>query len=230
MLNRGSVHTAPTYASRDQGSLVPTALAGRHLLPMREPMTELSEIKAEARKAAARIRKAAHDQLKHEAPLQLAAHGFPLRPTPTCKVVSAFFPYKSEIDTRPLLGKLAGDGWTTCLPIVIALGEPLIFRRWMPGQPTTPGTWDIPQPNDDAELVEPDVLLVPMMAFDGAGFRLGYGGGFYDRTLELLRAKKAITAIGIAYSAQEVSAVPHGPHDQPLDYILTEKAVFKVSP
>jgi 5-formyltetrahydrofolate cyclo-ligase len=193
-------------------------------------MTELKDIKAEARKAAAKIRKVAHDQLKDEAPLLLLAHTFPLQPTLTSKVVSAFFPYKSEIDTRPLLGKLAGEGWTTCLPIVIALGEPLIFRRWVPGQPTTPGTWDIPQPTDDAEQVEPDVLLVPMMAFDKQGFRLGYGGGFYDRTLDVLRAKKTIIAIGVAYSAQEVTAVPRGAYDQTLDYVMTERAVFKVSP
>jgi 5-formyltetrahydrofolate cyclo-ligase len=187
----------------------------------------LKDIKAEARKAAGKVRKAAHDALQAEAPLLLASFHFPLQPTPTSKVVSAFFPYKSEIDTRPLLGKLAGEGWTTCLPIVIALAQPLIFRRWMPGQPTEPGTWDIPQPTDDAELVEPDVLLVPMMAFDAQGFRLGYGGGFYDRTLEMLRSKKPITAIGVAYSAQEVDSVAHDSHDQALDYVLTEKGFHK---
>jgi 5-formyltetrahydrofolate cyclo-ligase len=190
-------------------------------------MTELKDIKAEARKAAAKIRKAAHEALKDAAPQLLAAQNFPLQPTLTRKVVSAFYPYKSEIDTRALLGNLAGEGWTTCLPIVIALGEPLIFRRWMPGQPTVPGMWDIPQPTDDAELVEPDVLLVPMMAFDRNGFRLGYGGGFYDRTLEVLRAKKTITAIGVAYSAQEVDSVPHDSHDQALNYVLTEKGFHK---
>jgi 5-formyltetrahydrofolate cyclo-ligase len=191
---------------------------------------ELKEIKAKARKEAANIRKRAHSDLQDTAPLALAAHVFPLTPSPNCKVVSAFFPYKSEIDTRPLLGKLAGEGWTTCLPIVIALGEPLIFRRWLPGQPTTPGMWDIPQPTDDAEVVEPDVLLVPMMAFDRQGYRLGYGGGFYDRTLQVLREKKNITAIGIAYAAQEVESVPRGPHDVKLDYVMTNNMIFKVSP
>jgi 5-formyltetrahydrofolate cyclo-ligase len=186
-------------------------------------MTDLKDLKAEARKVAAKLRKAAHDQLQDLAPSQLASHTFPLQPSPRCKVVSAFYPYKSEIDTRPLLGKLAGEGWTTCLPIVVALGEPLIFRRWMPGQPTTPGVWDIPQPTDDSALVEPDVLLVPMMAFDAQGYRLGYGGGFYDRTLDMLRAKKTITAIGVAYAAQEVEAVAHNHHDQKMDFILTEK-------
>lgn len=193
-------------------------------------MTNLKDVKAELRKAAAKTRRAAHDQLKDNAPLLLVGHSLPFPPSRGRQIISAFFPYKSEIDTRPFLGNLAGEGWTTCLPIVIALGEPLIFRRWAPGQPTMPGMWNIPQPTDDADLVEPDVLLVPMMAFDRAGFRLGYGGGFYDRTLEVLRAKKSITAIGVAYAAQEVEAVPRGAHDQALDYILTEKSLFKVSP
>lgn len=189
-------------------------------------MTTLLEQKAEARKIASLIRKTAHELARDAAPLQLAALAFPVKPSAQHKIVSAFFPYKSEIDTRPHLGRLAGEGWTTCLPIVIALGEPLIFRRWMPGQPTMPGTWGIPRPLDDAPLLEPDVLLVPMLAFDAKGFRLGYGGGFYDRTLETLRGKKKILAIGVAYAAQQVDSVPRGPHDQPLDFIMTEKEVF----
>jgi 5-formyltetrahydrofolate cyclo-ligase len=189
-------------------------------------MSLLSETKAEARVLAAKARKAAHDALKDGAPLALLGHAFPVQPTAGRKVVSAFFPYKSEIDTRPLLGKLAGDGWTTCLPIVIALGEPLIFRRWLPGAPTQPGVWGIPRPPDDAPLLVPDVLLVPLMAFDRKGYRLGYGGGFYDRTLELLRRAKPITAVGVAYGAQEVDSVPHDAHDQPLDFVITEREIF----
>jgi 5-formyltetrahydrofolate cyclo-ligase len=166
--------------------------------------------------------------LNDAAPRLLATQHFPLQPAIKRKVVSAFYPSKSEIDARPLFGKLAGEGWTTYLPFVIALDQPLIFRRWMPGQPTTPGLRDFPQPTDDAELVELDVLLVPTMVFDGCG--LSYGSGFYDRTLEVLRAKKTIKAIGVAYSAQEVNSVPHDAHDQILDYVLTEKFVFKLSP
>ena len=189
-------------------------------------MTEPGNIKAEARKVAAKLRNAAHDVLKDEAPQHLAGHVFPVNPTATHKVVSAFFPYKSEIDARPLLGKLAGEGWTTCLPVVVAPGVPLIFRRWFPGEPTVPGVWGIPRPTDDALLLEPDVLLVPLMAFDRRGYRLGYGGGYYDRTLELLRSKKSIVAIGVAYSAQQVDSVPHDSHDHSLDFIMTEKGVF----
>ncbi len=186
----------------------------------------LENTKAEARKAAARARKAAHDVAGEHAGLRLLELVWPISATEGRSVVSAFFPYKTEIDTRPLLGHLAGEGWTTCLPIVIAQGEPLVFRRWLPGEPTVNGVWDIPRPPDTSPLVEPDVLLVPLMAFDRQGYRLGYGGGFYDRTLALLRNKKPIVAIGVAYAAQEVDSVPRGDHDQPMDYIMTEKEVF----
>jgi 5-formyltetrahydrofolate cyclo-ligase len=201
-------------------------LARPLLSPAMGDMTALKDIKADARKLAAKARNGAHELLRETAPLQLLSQPFPVQPTAARKIVSAFYPYKNEIDTRPLLGKLAGEGWTTGLPIVIALGQPLVFRRWMPGEPTVPGVWDIPRPTDDAPIIEPDVLLVPLMAFDRKGYRLGYGGGFYDRTLELLRAKKSITAIGIAYAAQEVDSVAHDSHDQPLDFVMTERDVF----
>ena len=187
---------------------------------------DVENMKAEARKAAAEVRNGAHDMAREDAGLRLVALPWPIAPVQGRSVVSAFFPYNTEIDTRPLLGHLAGEGWTTCLPIVIARGEPLVFRRWLPGEPTIAGVWGIPRPPDSSPLVEPDVLLVPLMAFDRRGYRLGYGGGFYDRTLALLRNKKPIVAIGIAFAAQEVDRVPHDDHDQPMDYVMTEKEVF----
>lgn len=190
-------------------------------------METLTDQKKSARKVAGVARQTAHDGLKVTAPLLLASHDFPLAPGQGRSVVSGFFPYQSEVDTRPLLGRLVGEGWTTALPIVIALGQPLQFRRWLPGEPTVAGKWDIPRPAETAPLVEPDVLLVPMLAFDRKGFRLGYGGGFYDRTLELLRAKKPVTAIGVAYAAQEVDSVPHDAHDQVLDFVMTEKELIR---
>lgn len=186
----------------------------------------LAQIKEQARKDATKARRAAHDAAKDHAALALASQAFPVSAKAGASTVSAFFPYQSEIDTRLLLGKLAGEGWRTCLPIVIAQGQPLVFRRWAPGEPTVPGIWNIPRPTDEAEIVEPDVLMVPMLAFDRQGYRLGYGGGFYDRTLEMLRRKKAIVAIGTAYAGQEIASVPHGVHDQRLDYVMTEKGFF----
>jgi 5-formyltetrahydrofolate cyclo-ligase len=141
--------------------------------------------------------------------------------------VSGFFPYKSEIDILPLLARLYSEGWITCLPIVEAERRPLRFRQWAPGEPTVAGIWGIPMPLETAAEVEPDVLLVPLLAFDEAGHRLGYGGGYYDRTLSSLRQKKPIIAIGVGYAGQEVDSVPKGMRDQPLDYILTEAGAKK---
>ena len=188
---------------------------------------DLDQIKKDARLAATAMRRAAHEAWKDRAPLALASMAFPLQADPKFNVVSAFHPYQSEIDTRALLGKLAGEGWTTCLPIVLGKGLPLEFRRWLPGEPLVSGVWGIRRPPDSSPVVEPDVLIIPLLAFDRAGYRLGYGGGFYDRTLEKLRAFKKVVAIGVGYSAQEVTAVPHGDHDQPLDYMMTEKEIFK---
>ena len=186
----------------------------------------LDQIKKDCRAQATVIRKAAHEEWSGRAPLALASHPFPVQPQIGQQIVSGFFPYQSEIDTRSLLGKLAGEGWTTCLPIVIANGQPLQFRRWLSGEPTIKGVWGIPRPPDTAPELEPDVLIIPMLAFDRKGFRLGYGGGFYDRTLEKLRTIKNVIAIGVAYAAQELDEVPHGSHDQSLNYIMTEREVM----
>jgi 5-formyltetrahydrofolate cyclo-ligase len=188
---------------------------------------DLDPTKKQARVAATTARLLAHELWQDRAPQALASMSFPFQARAGFNVVSAFHPYQSEIDTRPLLGKLAGEGWTTCLPIVLGKGLPLEFRRWLPGEPLIKGVWGIERPPDTALVVEPDVLIIPLLAFDRKGFRLGYGGGFYDRTLEKLRVLKNIVAIGVGYGAQEVEAVPHGAHDQPLDYMMTEKEIFK---
>ncbi len=189
-------------------------------------MSDLMHRKKEMRLHASSRRFIAHRVMADTAGLKLAAAAMPVEAKPDANVISGFYPYQDEIDVLPLLGKLAGEGWTTSLPVVIAKGQPLQFRRWYPGEPTIIGKWDIPRPDDAAPVVEPDVLLVPMLAFDRQGYRLGYGGGFYDRTLAQLRAKKGVVAIGVAYGGQEVDAVPHDGQDQPLDYVLTENEVF----
>ncbi|MDE3177228.1 MAG: 5-formyltetrahydrofolate cyclo-ligase, partial [Pseudomonadota bacterium] len=105
---------------------------------------------------------------------------------------------------------------------------PLRFRRWRPGEPTAPGQMRIPEPTAQAPELEPDLLFVPLAAFDRRGHRIGYGAGHYDCTLARLRARKPIVAVGVAYAACEVAAVPHEAHDQPLDYILTEAELIAV--
>ena len=188
---------------------------------------DLDQIKKDARVAATAARLVAHEAWTDRAPLALASMPFPFQARAGFNVVSAFHPYQSEIDTRPLLGRMAGEGWTTALPIVLGKGLPLEFRRWLPGEPLIKGVWGIERPPETSPEVEPDILIIPLLAFDRQGFRLGYGGGFYDRTLEKLRIRKNIVAIGVGYSAQQMGAVPHGPHDQPLDYMMTEKEIFK---
>ena len=187
----------------------------------------LQDQKKAARADAAAIRKLAREALGSHAGLALASHEFPVKPEAGKSVVSAFHPFRTEIDTRPLLGQLVADGWTTALPIIMGAGLPLVFRRWFPGEPTISADMNIMRPLDDAPEVEPDVLIVPLLAFDTQGFRVGYGSGFYDRTLAVLRAKKKITAIGVGYSAQQVPHVPHDELDQPVDFVMTEIGVLK---
>lgn len=187
---------------------------------------ELAEEKRLARQAAGRRRAEAHAALKDVAGEALATRGLPADLSGTPGIVSGFMPYKSEITTLPLLTRLGAEGWQTCLPVVVAADQPLLFRAWAPGEPLVPGVWDIPVPPQTAPELLPDVLLVPMLAFDPLGYRLGYGGGFYDRTLEKLRSLKKVVAIGVAYAAQMVDGVPCGEHDAPLDHVMTERETF----
>ena len=187
---------------------------------------DIAETKRQARSAASKRRAEAHETLKDKAGLMMAERGLPPGIGIASGVVSGFIPYKSEITTIPMLDRLHRDGWQTCLPIVIGMEEPLLFRAWTPGEPLVPGAWDIPVPLETAPELLPDVLLVPMLAFDRKGYRLGYGGGFYDRTLEKLRELKKVVAIGVAYHAQMVEEVPVGIHDAPLDWVMTEQESF----
>ena len=187
----------------------------------------LAELKRLARSKASKQRNAVHEEVGAGAGAALASRGLPVTRNSQNQIISAFHPYLSEISTLPLLTKLVGEGWTTALPIVVGKELPLMFRRWVPGDALVSGLWDIQIPAGTAPEVEPDVLLVPMLAFDRKGYRLGYGGGFYDRTLAKLRALKKVTAIGVAYAGQEIDAVPHDTHDQPLDWIMTERETFK---
>lgn len=145
------------------------------------------------------------------------------RPIETPCTVSGFWPIRDEIDTRPLMIELHNQGCQLALPVVQGKGRPLIFRAWRPGDPLEAGVFGTLQPSARRETIEPDALIVPMLACDADGWRLGYGGGFYDRTLELLRKRRPVTAMGVGFDAQFVPEVPHGPSDQRLDWLLTDK-------
>lgn len=130
-----------------------------------------------------------------------------------------------EADPSVLMQYLAGRGHRLVLPQVRGKGTALVFRRWQPGAPLVAGVFGTREPPDSAPEEIPDVLLVPLLAFDRQGYRLGYGGGYYDRTLMKLRASRRPLAIGLAFDGQEVAAVPHDDFDQRLDMILTEAAL-----
>jgi 5-formyltetrahydrofolate cyclo-ligase len=143
-------------------------------------------------------------------------------------VVSGFASLPEELNVWPLLRRLAGAGIPLGLPVVARKGQPLVFRAWVPGDAMNKGVWGIPEPKSDKLVLEPDVLLVPLLAFDAHGVRLGYGGGFYDRTLARLRTMKPVVAIGLAYDQQRVDAVPHLDYDQRLDWVLTPSGAISV--
>ncbi len=145
------------------------------------------------------------------------------RPFETPAVVSGFWPMAEELDIRPLMIELFNQGCQLALPVVVAKRQPLVFRAWRPGDPLEAGVFGTLHPSPKREVVEPDALIVPLLACDEEGWRLGYGGGFYDRTLEALRAKKNVTAIGVGFNAQLLPEVPHGSSDQKLDWLLTDK-------
>jgi 5-formyltetrahydrofolate cyclo-ligase len=134
-------------------------------------------------------------------------------------VIAAYCPVRSEFDCMPLVRRLAAEGWVSALPVIDG-DAPLRFRRWHLDAPLRPGPFGIPEPVDGAPVL-PDVLLVPLLAFDRRCYRLGYGGGHYDRTLAVLRSQGGATAIGLAFDAQEVAQVPVCPYDERLDWILT---------
>lgn len=137
--------------------------------------------------------------------------------------ISVFRSFGNELDTAPLMQALAARGHTLCLPVIVARGQPLIFRAWMPGEPLVPGKFRIDVPAQTQPVLDPEILLVPLLGFDEAGYRLGYGGGYYDRTIAGLRARKPILAIGLAFAAQRVDHIPRADYDERLDGILTER-------
>ena len=134
------------------------------------------------------------------------------------RTLAGYAAMRAEIDPMPLLARWEGP---VCLPVVAGKGRPLLFRSWTPGAPLVPGAFGalVPEEGDEAE---PDALVVPLVAFTSRGDRLGYGGGFYDRTLKRLRARAPVLAVGFAWSGQQAHALPLEPTDQPLDAVATE--------
>jgi len=151
-------------------------------------------------------------------------------------VVGTYWPFGEEVDSRPLLHHLHDLGHVCAVAAVVARDRPLVFRRWHPGQQFVRGTLGEPAAPPEAPEVKPELLLVPLLAFDRRGYRLGYGGGYFDRTIAVLRAAPdmagvgGVIAVGLAYAAQEVPALPTERHDQRLDWIVTERETIRPAP
>lgn len=181
--------------------------------------------KAEARRAAvAARREAAAERLGPRAAARLAATLAPCAGA----VLAGYMPIRTEVDPQPALAAhlARGAGGRICLPVIEAPALPLAFRDWHPGARLVTGPFGVQVP-EAGDWLTPTVLIVPLLAFDWRGYRLGYGGGFYDRSLAALRARGPVIAIGLAYAAQEVEEVPVEATDQPLDLIVTEAGVIR---
>lgn len=176
--------------------------------------------KAAARRAAFAARKAAHAAGQGQAAELLAD----FLAAQKGRILAGYMPMRSEIDPLPAMAAHQGP---VCVPVIAGAGLPLRFREWTPGAAMAPGAFGAAIPAEGAWL-EPEVLIVPLLAFDARGYRLGYGGGFYDRTLERLRARHRVLAVGFGFAAQEVPEVPTEPTDQRLDAILTESGPIRL--
>ncbi|WP_232830688.1 5-formyltetrahydrofolate cyclo-ligase [Tropicimonas sp. IMCC34011] len=181
--------------------------------------------KAEARARAGGARDAAHRS--GAGPLVSAALVECLA-SEAGRVIAGYMPIRSEADPLPAMTALAARN-RICVPVVVGPGEALRFREWVPGCALERGPFGVEVPAGGADL-SPDLLIVPMLAFDARLYRLGYGGGFYDRTLEALRKTGAPEAVGLAYAAQELTELPLEPTDQPLDRLVTEQGARRPLP
>ena len=182
-------------------------------------------MKAELRREAAARRDALPADARQAAAEAIAVRAFPVAVAPGV-IVSGFMPLKSEISPLPLVKSLAGSGARLALPVIAGRGKPLVMREWKFDEPLDRGQWGIREPKPEAAEVAPDILLVPLLAFDRTGHRIGYGAGYYDMTIAGLRSRKTVTAVGIAFAAQEVAKVPTTERDARLDLVLTEREVI----
>ncbi|MCF7699663.1 5-formyltetrahydrofolate cyclo-ligase [Loktanella sp. M215] len=183
-------------------------------------MAALTAEKAAARKAALARRAVAHAaggaQAGYLSEVLAGYRGVPL---------AGYLPMRTEIDPLPAMAEAAAYG-PVGVPLIVAAGQPLVFRTWQPGGATMAGTFGTSLPVAGVEMV-PQILIVPLVAFDARGGRLGYGGGFYDRTLDGLRKAGPVLAIGYAFAAQQAEVLPLEPTDQPLDMIVTETGILE---
>jgi len=142
--------------------------------------------------------------------------------------VSAYWPFRGEPDLRAMMARVCEAGGISALPVVVARGHPLIFRRWRPGDRLERGIWNIPCPAPESEEVVPDVVIAPVVGFDRACYRLGYGGGFFDRTLAAMPVRPRV--LGVGYEEAAIPTIYPQPHDIPMDVVVTEHGAHTPKP
>jgi 5-formyltetrahydrofolate cyclo-ligase len=183
------------------------------------------DAKRHLRRVALALRDSLSAEHRAAAAQAVAAHPLPFT-IETGKVVCGYAPIRSELDPKPLMRRFAEAGAQLALPVVRGRSMPLALRSWDFGAPLVPGPWGLREPDGDAPMVTPDIVLVPLAAFDRAGHRIGYGAGYYDITLAGLRSAQPVIAVGLAFAAQEIPKVPASERDAPLDLVVTEREVI----
>jgi 5-formyltetrahydrofolate cyclo-ligase len=186
----------------------------------------MSEVKANLRRhALSRRDLVSHDEA-HAAALALRIAGVALAERLAAgarPVVSVYWPIRSELNTRLLIEALHEKGFPVALPVMVAVKRPLLFHAFAPEDELVKGPFGLSEPSSDKPMLEPAIVFAPLAAFDRKGFRLGYGAGMYDATIAALRQSREVVAVGVAFAIQEADAIPIEPHDQKLDYIVTER-------
>lgn len=185
----------------------------------------IEQTKAAMRNKAHAQRAAVFPGIRAEASKAAAAHFFQGVTLGAGEMVAAYWPIRDELDVKPVLTRLMDEGQPVCLPVVVGDGQPLELRRWEQGAALYPSGFGTLAPDELAAVVEPDVILMPLLGFDRYGTRLGYGGGYYDRTLG--RISKRPRLIGFAFAHQEFDRIPREQHDVPLDAVVTENGVTR---
>jgi 5-formyltetrahydrofolate cyclo-ligase len=184
---------------------------------------DIERAKAALRIKAHDLRAALSHSAREEASRAACLHFFEGVPLAEGEVVAAYWPIRDEMDCQPILVRLMDSGQPVCLPVVIGDGAPLELRLWEDGAALYPAGFGTLAPEDLAPKAEPDVILMPLLGFDDRGTRLGYGGGYYDRTLAQLARRPRL--VGLAFAAQQVDHIPRDAHDIPLDVVVTENGV-----
>ena len=182
----------------------------------------VNQAKELIRRSALVARDALPPDVRQAAAQTIAERAFPVA-IARGSAVSGFMPIGSEINPIPLMKRLADGGAKLALPVVIGRGKPLALRAWAFGDKLIEQQWNIKIPPPGVPELDPDVMLVPLAAFDRRGHRIGYGAGYYDMTIAGVRARKSVVAIGLAFALQEVELIPNSAQDERLDFVMTER-------